>query len=488
MDVKKTVISLLLGIAGGFIAFFIADSLKDKQVTPEIRHEIVGPGIKSVAYRPEPENTVGGAGSVDLREAAKKSVPGVVHVKTMQMGREFVGNSLLDFWFGTPSQSREVPMAMGYGSGVIISDDGYIITNNHVIKDADKIVVVLNDKKEYEAKLIGQDPITDIALLKIDGKNLAYVEYGNSDEVALGEWVLAVGNPYNLTSTVTAGIISAKARDLGMNRGQMSLESFLQTDAAINPGNSGGALVNAKGELIGINTLIQSPTGAYSGYAFAIPVNIARKVVTDLKDYGKVQRGVLGIRMGELTPVLAEGLGVKETSGIYVGEVVSGGAAQKAGIKKGDIIQGINGIDVKTTPEFYEQLGKYHPGSEIQLKIKRGGQEKLVDVTLQNSYGDTALEQAQEFGVLGVKVSPLTKEDRYRYRLNKGVKITEIQNGKFKAAGLDKGYIIVKINNNVIYDQEDLSRAISSVGDNGVFVTAVSPRGKVEYFAFSLLN
>ena len=488
MDVKKTVISLLLGIAGGFIAFFIADSLKDKQVTPEIRHEIVGPGIKSVAYRPEPENTVGGAGSVDLREAAKKSVPGVVHVKTMQMGREFVGNSLLDFWFGTPSQSREVPMAMGYGSGVIISDDGYIITNNHVIKDADKIVVVLNDKKEYEAKLIGQDPITDIALLKIDGKNLAYVEYGNSDEVALGEWVLAVGNPYNLTSTVTAGIISAKARDLGMSRGQMSLESFLQTDAAINPGNSGGALVNAKGELIGINTLIQSPTGAYSGYAFAIPVNIARKVVTDLKDYGKVQRGVLGIRMGELTPVLAEGLGVKETSGIYVGEVVSGGAAQKAGIKKGDIIQGINGIDVKTTPEFYEQLGKYHPGSEKQLKIKRGGQEKLVDVTLQNSYGDTALEQAQEFGVLGVKVSPLTKEDRYRYRLNKGVKITEIQNGKFKAAGLDKGYIIVKINNNVIYDQEDLSRAISSVGDNGVFVTAVSPRGKVEYFAFSLLN
>lgn len=488
MDVKKTVISLLLGIAGGFIAFFIADSLKDKQVAPEIRHEIVGPGIKSVTYHPGQENAVGGAGSVDLREAAKKSVPGVVHVKTMQMGREFVGNSLLDFWFGTPSQSREVPMAMGYGSGVIVSDDGYIITNNHVIKDADKIVVVLNDKKEYEAKLIGQDPITDIALLKIDGKNLAYVEYGNSDEVALGEWVLAVGNPYNLTSTVTAGIISAKARDLGMSRGQMSLESFLQTDAAINPGNSGGALVNAKGELIGINTLIQSPTGAYSGYAFAIPVNIARKVVTDLKDYGKVQRGVLGIRMGELTPVLAEGLGVKETSGIYVGEVVSGGAAQKAGIKKGDIIQGINGIDVKTTPEFYEQLGKYHPGSEIQLKIKRGGQEKLVDVTLQNSYGDTALEQAQEFGVLGVKVSPLTKEDRYRYRLNKGVKITEIQNGKFKAAGLDKGYIIVKINNNVIYDQEDLSRAISSVGDNGVFVTAVSPRGKVEYFAFSLLN
>ena len=197
-------------------------------------------------------------------------------------------------------QGREVPLTTGYGSGVIISDDGYIITNNHVIKEADKIVVVTNDKKEYEARLVGQDPNTDIALLKIEGEGLPYVEYGNSDDVALGEWVLAVGNPYNLTSTVTAGIISAKARDLGMNRGQMSLESFLQTDAAINPGNSGGALVNVKGELVGINTLIQSPTGAYSGYAFAVPVNIARKVVNDLKEYGKVQRGVLGIRMGEI--------------------------------------------------------------------------------------------------------------------------------------------------------------------------------------------
>ena len=295
-------------------------------------------------------------------------------------------------------QGREVPLTTGYGSGVIISDDGYIITNNHVIKEADKIVVVTNDKKEYEARLVGQDPNTDIALLKIEGEGLPYVEYGNSDDVALGEWVLAVGNPYNLTSTVTAGIISAKARDLGMNRGQMSLESFLQTDAAINPGNSGGALVNVKGELVGINTLIQSPTGAYSGYAFAVPVNIARKVVNDLKEYGKVQRGVLGIRMGELTPVLAEELGIRETSGIYVGEIMSGGAAQKAGMKEGDIIQGINGLEVKTTPEFYEQLGKFHPGSQIQLKIKRDGDEKIVDVTLQNSYGDTSVEKKRSLG------------------------------------------------------------------------------------------
>lgn len=488
MNVKKSVLSLVLGIAGGFIAFFIADSLKEPQPVKEVHRELVGPGVKPVAYRPQQSGNTGIAGSVDLREAAKKAVPGVVHVKTIQMGREYVGNPFMDFWFGTPSKSREVPMTTGYGSGVIISEDGYIITNNHVIRESDKVMVVLNDKKEYEAKIIGQDPNTDIALLKIEGKGLPYVEYGNSDDVVLGEWVLAVGNPYNLTSTVTAGIISAKARELGMNRGQMSLESFLQTDAAVNPGNSGGALVNANGELIGINTAIQSPTGSYSGYSFAVPVNIARKVVNDLKEYGKVQRAVLGIRMGELTPALAESMDIRDNYGIYVGEVLSGGAAEKAGMKKGDIIQGINGIEVKTLAEFQEQLGKYRPGAGVQMKIKRDGREKLLDVVFQNSFGDTAVSGKEEFGVLGVKAEPLTQSDRYRYRLSKGVKITDIRNGKFKAAGLEKGYIIVKINDNVIYDMQDLSRAVQGAGDGGIFVTAVSPRGKIEYFAFSLLN
>ena len=488
MNVRKSVISLLLGVTGGLGAFLATEAFVGREVRTPSRHELVGPGIKQVAYTQESSVVPEEGGRIDLRMAAKKAVPGVVHVKTIQMGREYTGNPFLGYFFGGNMQGREVPLTTGYGSGVIISDDGYIITNNHVIKEADKIVVVTNDKKEYEARLVGQDPNTDIALLKIEGEGLPYVEYGNSDDVALGEWVLAVGNPYNLTSTVTAGIISAKARDLGMNRGQMSLESFLQTDAAINPGNSGGALVNVKGELVGINTLIQSLTGAYSGYAFAVPVNIARKVVNDLKEYGKVHRGVLGIRMGELTPVLAEELGIRETSGIYVGEIMSGGAAQKAGMKEGDIIQGINGLEVKTTPEFYEQLGKFHPGAQIQLKIKRDGDEKIVDVTLQNSYGDTSVEKEEEFGVLGVKVAPLSKQDRLRYRLNKGVKITDIRSGKFKSAGLQKGYILVKINDTVIYDQDDLKRVIQSLENEGVFVTAVSPRGRVEYFAFSLID
>lgn len=484
----RSIIVVLLGIAGGFIAFWVTDGLKDNMtIKPGMQHEVVGPGmVKQVAYRPDDE--IVGDGRIDLREAAKKAVPGVVHVKTIEMGREYAGNPYLNYFFGDKAQSREVPMMTGYGSGVIISDDGYIITNNHVIKGADRVIVVLNDKKEYEAKVVGQDANTDIALLKIEGKNFPYVEYGNSDDVSLGEWVLAVGNPYNLTSTVTAGIISAKARNLGMNRGQMSLESFLQTDAAVNPGNSGGALVNAKGELIGINTLIQSPTGAYSGYAFAVPVNIARKVINDLKDYGQVQRAVLGISMAELTPALAQELKTDEQSGIYVYDVIENGAAQKAGLKKGDIIQGVNGFMVKTAPEFQEQLGKYRPGSAIELLIKRNGEEKRTNVTLQNSYGDTAVGVKEDFGVLGAKVEPLSKEDRYRYRLNKGAKVTEIKDGKFKSAGLGKGYIIVKINDQVIYDGEDLSKAINSVSDGGVFVTALSPQGRVEYFAFSLLN
>ena len=253
---------------------------------------------------------------------------------------------------------------MGIGSGVIITEDGYIITNNHVIDRSDKVMVTLNDKREFEAKVIGTDPDTDIALLKIDANGLQPIEYGNSDDVVLGEWVLAVGNPYNLTSTVTAGIISAKARQLG---GKMNLESFLQTDAAVNPGNSGGALVNAKGELIGINTAIQSPTGSYSGYSFAVPVNVARKVVSDLKEYGKVQRAMIGIKMQELTPALAKEYKLKEQSGIYVAEVIPGGAAEKAGVKVGDVILQLNGYEAKTFAQLQEQLAQYTPGNTVQM-------------------------------------------------------------------------------------------------------------------------
>ncbi len=488
MKTMRFIIPLLLGIAGGFLAFWIMEKSTGSKERATIQHEIVGPNLTKQVVQSSISDTQNNsgtstAGNTDLRYAAKKTVQAVVNVKTVQIGRAYTGNPLLEYWFGNQPQTREVPRSIGIGSGVIISSDGYLITNNHVIDGSDQIVVTLNDKREFDAKIIGRDRNTDIALLKIEAQNLPFLEYGNSDDVELGEWVLAVGNPYNLNSTVTAGIISAKARELG---GQIDLESFLQTDAAVNMGNSGGALVNAKGELIGINTAIQSPTGNYSGYAFAVPVNIARKIVSDLKEFGKVQRAVLGIRMGELTPTLAKKLGISETSGIYVGEVITGSAAQKAGIQTGDVIQRLNNTEVKTVPEFHEQLVKYNPGNTIPITLKRNGKEKTVRVELQNTYGETTLEEKDNFGILGAIVEPLGKIDRERYNLNKGVKIKEIRNGKFKAAGLSEGYIIVRVNNSFIYDSDDLKKALLSTNDDGVFVTAVNPKGRVEYFAFSL--
>ena len=484
MKITKFILPLVLGLAGGLIAYFVADGFISKTKEPVVQHQIVGPGtVHPVVHKAEESGLNDSEGRVDLRMAAKKTVPAVVNVMTVQMRKEYYGNPL-EFWFGgVKPQVREVPRNMGIGSGVIITEDGYIITNNHVIAQSDKVIVTLNDKREFEAKVIGADPNTDIALLKIDAKDLQPIEYGNSDDVVLGEWVLAVGNPYNLTSTVTAGIISAKARQLG---GKMNLESFLQTDAAVNPGNSGGALVNAKGELIGINTAIQSPTGSYSGYSFAVPVNIARKVVSDLKEYGKVQRAILGISMSELTPALAKEYKLDEQSGIYVAEVLRGSAAEKAGIKSGDVIQQLNGYEVRTLAELQEQLAKYAPGNTLQVVLSRGGKEKVLDVVLQNSFGEAALENGDY--ILGAKVSPLSQNERYRYRLNRGVKITELKNGKFKSAGLTEGYIIVKINDMSIYDSEDLARALKAAADEGIFVTAVSPKGRVEYFAFSLQN
>lgn len=484
MKAVKYIAPLAFGLAGGLIAVAGVSLLGHGKEEPAEQLTVVGPGVvRPVVHDLSADNRTGAVGNVDLREAAKKTVPAVVNVTPVQVGRVYYG-SPLDFWFGVRrGQIREEAIDMGVGSGVIITEDGYIITNNHVIENSDKIMVTLNDKRKFEAKLIGTDPNTDIALLKIDAEGLQPIEYGNSDDVVLGEWVLAVGNPYNLTSTVTAGIISAKARALG---DKMNLESFLQTDAAVNPGNSGGALVNAKGELIGINTAIQSPTGSYSGYSFAVPVNVARKVVSDLKEFGRVQRAVIGISMQELTPELAKQVGTEETSGIYVAEVMRGSAAEKSGLKTGDVLCSLNGYEVKTTPQLQEQLAKYAPGDEVEVVYSRGGKEHSVKMTLQNTFGDVTVTTAE--GILGARVVPLTEKERYEYRLRNGVKIEELKNGKFKAAGLGEGYIIVKINNTLIHDAEDLERAVKSAGDGGVFVTALSPRGRVEYFAFSLVN
>ncbi|MBO2522868.1 MAG: hypothetical protein CW336_03280 [Bacteroidetes bacterium] len=324
------------------------------------------------------------ADGVNFSDAAEKTVNTVVHIQAEIVTR---GNSYYDFFGPLLEQIYgrriQVPdnVSIGFGSGVVISPDGYIVTNNHVVENARKVVVTFNDKHKREATIIGTDPTTDIALIKVDAENLEFLTFGDSDKVRVGEWVLAVGNPFNLTSTVTAGIVSAKARNINI-LGEGTIESFIQTDAAVNPGNSGGALVNINGDLIGINAAIASRTGGFEGYSFAIPSNIAKKVVEDFLIYGSLQRAYLGISMIEITEEFGDYKGLDYLSGVYVADVFQGGAAQKAGIKKDDIILSVNGLTVDTRAQLMGALGQYRPGDVVDVKIKRGDKEKIIKVTL----------------------------------------------------------------------------------------------------------
>ena len=322
-----------------------------------------------------------GIAPVDFTQAAERSVEAVVHVKTKYYRQQQYVDPFYQFFFGRPKQSQQ-PSAMASGSGVILSNDGYIVTNNHVIEDANEIEVVLNDKRTFAAQLIGTDPNTDLALLKIEATNLPTIEIGNSDDLRVGEWVLAVGNPFNLTSTVTAGIVSAKARSINILNSDMKIESFIQTDAAVNPGNSGGALVNTRGELVGINTAIASQTGSYAGYAFAIPTAIMQKVVADLRQYGTVQRALLGIRMLDITQQVKDQLSLESMEGVYVGEVISGSAADKAGMKAGDVIVQVDGRPINASSQLQEQIGRKNPGDQITILVRRGHRSVSLQVTL----------------------------------------------------------------------------------------------------------
>lgn len=320
-------------------------------------------------------------GMVDLTEASEHSLEAVVHVRTLYQSSYQQVNPLLQFFFGIPDQ-RELPSKMASGSGVILSGDGYIVTNNHVIDKASQIEVTLNDKRTFPAHLVGTDPTTDIALLKIEASDLPTLSFGNSDSLRIGEWVLAVGNPFNLTSTVTAGIVSAKARNINIITSNMKIESFIQTDAAVNPGNSGGALVNTRGELIGINTAIASETGSYAGYAFAVPSSIVKKVTDDLKEYGYVQRAVLGIQIADITSQLQTQYQLASLQGALVAGVLTGGAADQAGIEQGDIITHVNNTRINSVAQFQEQISRYHPGDIIRLTLLRGQRSIELPVTL----------------------------------------------------------------------------------------------------------
>ena len=439
----------------------------------------------------------------DFTTAAEKTVNAVVHIKSTVKSNEAVssGDPFFDLFFGNRQRGQSKPQEkVGYGSGVIISSDGYIVTNNHVIDSSDDIEVVMNNNRKFIATLIGTDPTTDIALLKVDteGENLPIINFGDSDALLVGEWVLAVGNPFMLNSTVTAGIVSAKARSIGIiggQRNQMGIESFIQTDAAVNPGNSGGALVNLKGDLVGINTAIFSQTGNYAGYSFAVPSSIVSKVVTDLKQYGTVQRAVLGIEIRDMNDDLSKELNMKLTEGIYVASVKDNGAASIAGMKEGDIITAVNGIKVKSVAQLQEQVSRYRPGDKIQVSYLRGDNTKSVAVTLKNPSGNTDVVKQEGVESLGAKFKLPSDADRNKLAIRYGVQVESVSDGKFKQAGIKDGFIIMKINDirvNSPKDVEkiykDLTSSRNSDREPVMFIAGIYPNGKTAYYAIDVLK
>jgi serine protease Do len=390
--------------------------------------------------------------NTDFTVAADKSIHSVVHVKNVST--VMVSNPMMEFFYGAGSGRQQEQI--GTGSGVIISEDGYIVTNNHVIKDAQDIEITLNNKKTYKAKLIGTDSKMDIALLKIQSDvKLPFSTFGDSDTVKVGEWVLAIGNPYNLTSTVTAGIVSAKARDLDTN----GMQSFLQTDAAVNPGNSGGALVNTRGELIGINTMISSQTGSYVGYSFAVPSNITKKIIEDIMEFGNVQRGILGVEGSELTGNASKALGITQSEGFYVKKVNKNSGAEKSGLTKGDVIVKLDNQNISTYSELSGYINAKRPNDKVQVTFIRGEKTLIVPVTLtKNDYVATEFK--------GIELENIDANDKKKFRVSYGVKIKSIDNERLNQYANDlKGGIILSIDNTKAIDVESVSRIMSDKND-----------------------
>ncbi|HYC85216.1 MAG TPA: trypsin-like peptidase domain-containing protein [Chryseosolibacter sp.] len=407
---------------------------------------------------------------LDFLAAARQVTAGVVHIRTAYGAGDFSLN---------PLQSYEQPVHSS-GSGVIISDDGYIATNNHVIEDATNIEVVMNNNQRYYAKVVGADPSTDLALLKIKAKDLPFVRYGNSDNVMPGEWVLAVGNPFDLNSTVTAGIVSAKARNIGIlrDRNSYQVEAFIQTDAAVNPGNSGGALVNLKGELIGINTAIATSTGSYQGYSFAIPVSLVRKVMDDLLEFGKVQRGLLGIEIADVNALIAESFGLPVNQGVLVNQVREGSAAKESGIIAGDVIVGINGQVVNSVSELQEWVARNRPGEEISVTFIRNGEKHEVSAILKNTDGKRSLEKREiNYSISGAEFEDVPYRELAKLMLEGGVRITSVVEGKWKKGGIKENFIIAYIDKVPVENVEDLNR-ILEYKKGGILVEGVYSSGQ----------
>jgi len=475
---KRFIGFFLLAIAGGLVAFGLIRAF-------ETRPGTFIPGGDA----PLPVHPAGliseYQGLPDFEAAAAISVHAVVHIKT-EFQRK---SSVYDDFFGLFSpfgfQDPDSYRYSGAGSGVIIRPDGYIVTNNHVVQDANAIEVTMNDKRTYQARVIGLDPSTDIALIKIDEEGLPYLLFGNSDQVKVGEWVLAVGNPFNLTSTVTAGIVSAKARNINILGSSQAIESFIQTDAAVNPGNSGGALVNTEGELIGINAAIASGTGSYVGYSFAIPANIVKKVVEDYINFGEIQRAYMGIYYTELDGKVSEQKGLKDVRGVYVEQIVPGGAAEDAGISEGDIIVKLNDSEITTKSELQEFVGQHNPGDKVLVQLHRNGQSITKELTLKGESSGSKMVDSDRMIILGATIESLTAQEKSKYRMNNGFIIRTLETGKLKQAGIRVSFIITAIDNKPVNSLGDIQNALTSK-KGGVLIQGRYPNGIEAFYGLGL--
>lgn len=487
MNYKKILGTFLIACLGGAVTlgvFKLVETSPQKTIQ-EKQNEVSFAKVNNLNDVP----------AFDFTTPSKAATPAVVHIKTtvdVASSRGGGGLDLFEF-FGEEFEMPEMHPGGGSGSGVIMTNDGYIATNNHVIDGASSIEVILQDKRSFSAELIGRDPSTDLALLKIEADELPFLRFGNSDGVQVGEWVLAVGNPFNLTSTVTAGIVSAKGRNINLLRdrnNQYAIENFIQTDAAVNPGNSGGALVNMKGELIGINTAIATRTGSYSGYSFAVPVNIVKKVMDDILKYGEVQRGFLGIEIRDVNAELAKEKDIKEIKGVYINKVNEGSAADAAGLKDGDIIYKVNDVEVNSSSALQEQVSRYHPGDKVNITVKRNGVEKIFSPILKNREGTTDIIKRSEKDkntavVEGIELEKITAQDKDKFKVKNGVKVKDIKSGPFKNARVPQGYIITHIDKRPIYTLTEAKRILSAK-KGGVLIEGVNPDGSEGVYGLKL--
>ncbi|MBN3036360.1 MAG: Do family serine endopeptidase [Bacteroidales bacterium] len=480
---KKYLGSFLSAMAGGlvFLLLYMMISERGGERSDSALYQEPAPVVQT-GYTPAMP-VIG----PDFVEAADKTVHAVVHIKSELASRNQTYNDFFDLFnefFGNPYRGYNEP-AIATGSGVIISSDGYIVTNNHVVQQASRLEVTLNDKRSYEAKIIGTDPTTDLALIRIEEAGLPYLSYGNSDDLKIGEWVLAVGNPFNLTSTVTAGIVSAKARNINILGNRSAIESFIQTDAVVNRGNSGGALVNVNGELVGVNAAIASNTGSYTGYSFAIPVNIVRKVMDDFLSYGDIQRAYLGITFVEVDSRFAGEKGLKDVRGVYIMETVENGAADEAGMRPGDVIVRVNDVTINSKSALLESIGTHRPGDRIRVTAERDGKTREFEVVLKDISGGTEPSKKDVFQLLGATFEPLPESEMVQLGITHGMKVTRLESGKLQSAGVREGFIIMDVDEVAIRSFDDLQYALSGKR-GGVLIEGIYPNGQKAYYGIGL--